>query len=123
MHPNQFDLSKYDDVSVIDDNNQRIIVLVCEDQYSAKHLNDVLRFNKFQITAGITESKSVILDTKFPDANYRVQFKTINTTLEDPTLIWILQGSVPYITTGFLDYNDTLLRPHTPLRIPRPSLN
>ena len=61
IQPEEFDLTKYYDLYVIDENDRRIIILVCEDLDSAKQLNDILSFNKYQMSVGITENKSVIM--------------------------------------------------------------
>jgi hypothetical protein len=92
----------WDDFSIQPhNNNSYLLVLICEEEKGRFALYDILSTHHYSFVFTIEADKTYEFHLNFLNLDYSKSFKTGLTEAKFPSLQFLRQGSVKYITTGF----------------------
>lgn len=94
--------AKIQDISILEiENNQKLLILLCDNAESSQRLYDIISTTNYNLTVSVNENNEYNLKIDFIDTDYIMYFASGRTVENYFPITWLAESKVSLITTGF----------------------
>ena len=98
----------WNNISFLEQSNNKILLLSCSGKSSAEKLLDLLRKNVFKLNVLVNIEKKYSFEIEFSDTDLGIRHDTSVTKEQYPQLSWLHNQQITHITTGYRNEDGKL---------------